>query len=101
MRPADSTTERERNGRGDAGLGPVFGTTSKQVGLAPLGVEMVREVTRHARIPVIGIAGINPENASEVISAGADGVAVISYICCAGDVTAAAADIARSIGIAL
>jgi thiamine-phosphate pyrophosphorylase len=40
---------------------------------------------------LVGIGGITPDNVSEVIRAGADGVAVISAVCAAADPQAAAA----------
>ncbi|MEO5930013.1 MAG: thiamine phosphate synthase [Candidatus Kapaibacterium sp.] len=72
------------------GLGPIFGTSSKIVPIAPLGLAVVREVTAASPIPVIGIAGIDAGNARDVIAAGAYGVAVIGAVCGADDVTAAA-----------
>ena len=36
-------------------------------------------------VPLVGIGGITPDNASAVLEAGADGVAVISAVCAAAD----------------
>ncbi|MCY3930900.1 MAG: thiamine phosphate synthase [Acidobacteria bacterium] len=65
-------------------IGPVFGTTTKErpdpvVGLA--GVAEAREVTSK---PLIGIGGIDAEDAPRVIEAGADAVAVVSALDPAG-----------------
>jgi thiamine-phosphate pyrophosphorylase len=78
-----------------AGLGPVYRTASKNPGDPPLGPDglhrLIGEVRRHhPRMPVCGIAGIDSTNASAVILAGSDGVAVISDIFRADDVAAAA-----------
>lgn len=71
------------------GMGPVFATISKSDAKAPAGVREIIEVTRkYPRVPVIGIGGITSENASEVWQAGAAGVAVISAIAQARDVSA-------------
>ena len=78
-----------------AGLGPVFETASKDPGDPPLGpaglARLISEVRAvHPGLPVCGIAGIDAGNAAAVIEAGADGVAVISDLFMAEDVTAAA-----------
>ena len=72
------------------GLGPIFRTSSKQVPVEPLGLDIVRQVAEVARIPVIGIAGITHENLSDVLRAGAFGVAVIGAVSQASDPEAAA-----------
>jgi thiamine-phosphate pyrophosphorylase len=48
---------------------------------------------QNVSVPVIAIGGINRENIGEVIAAGADGVAVISAVVGAADITAAARDL--------
>jgi len=78
-----------------AGLGPIFGTSSKQLGIEPLGLDVVQEVCVEAPIPVIAIAGITADNVPDVMAAGAYGVAVIGAVCCADDVRAAAERIAE------
>lgn len=71
-------------------LGPVFPTPSKQGLVEALGIEKFSAITAAAKIPVIGIGGIKPENARQVISAGARGLAAISALCAADDPAAAA-----------
>jgi thiamine-phosphate pyrophosphorylase len=90
VRNVEHLREAVRLGADYVGLGPIFGTTSKHVSLAPLGLDVVREVASASRIPVIGIAGITVANAAAVVAAGAYGVAVIGAVCAAEDVTAAA-----------
>jgi thiamine-phosphate pyrophosphorylase len=77
-----------------AGLGPVFRTASKDPGDPPLGpnglVRLIGEVKDLLPgLPLVGIAGIDHENAPAVIAAGADGVAAISDIFMADDPEAA------------
>lgn len=70
---------------------PIFTTPSK-VGLAPtLGIEGLSEIRRHVGLPIIALGGIDPSNASDVIRAGADGIAVIRAILAADDPATAAA----------
>jgi len=60
-------------------------------GQAPAGTDLMRRISCNCRLPLIGIGGITPENASEVIEAGGSGVAVITNILAAPDPEAAAA----------
>jgi len=69
--------------------GHVFDSRSKP-GLAPRGSALVREIARACPIPVIAIGGIMPERVSELLDAGAWGVAIISGILAADDPEAAA-----------
>jgi thiamine-phosphate pyrophosphorylase len=65
------------------GVGAIYATDSKadiddeeyDIGLDP-----VREIDAAVDLPFVGIGGVTPENAPEVVAAGADGVAVISAI---------------------
>ena len=66
-------------------IGGVYATTSKDNTKTPIGLAGLREIVRtvHARksgFPICAIAGINGDNAPDVIAAGADGVAVISAL---------------------
>jgi thiamine-phosphate pyrophosphorylase len=89
-----------------AGIGGVYGTTSKQTKNSPIGlVGMARVIEalhrRNPDFPTCGIAGINAANAAPVIEAGADGVSVISALSLAPDPRAAAAELLRIVDAAL
>jgi thiamine-phosphate pyrophosphorylase len=76
-------------------IGGVYGTTSKDDAVAPIGIEGLRDVVRTIRVrapkfPICAIAGINESNAADVIAAGADGAAVISALSLAPDPAKAA-----------
>ncbi len=61
-----------------AGVGPVFGTRSKDTGLPPLGVRGLKNMVKYVSRPVLAIGNINPDNAADALKAGAAGVAVLS-----------------------
>ncbi len=69
-------------------VGSMFATATKP-DFQLVGPELVRRVRPETALPLIGIGGITPENAGEVIHAGGDGVAVISAVCSAADPAAA------------
>ncbi|NOZ20962.1 MAG: thiamine phosphate synthase [Planctomycetes bacterium] len=60
--------------------GPLFETPSKKGRLEPVGREGLRELKRTASIPVTAVGGIDEERAAAVVTAGADGIAVISAV---------------------
>ncbi|MCD8510902.1 MAG: thiamine phosphate synthase [Bacillus sp. (in: Bacteria)] len=57
--------------------GHIFPTQSKP-GLSPRGIGNLEKVARAVSIPVIAIGGIKPENAGQVMDAGAGGIAIMS-----------------------
>ena len=71
--------DAEKGGAGYIGFGPVFHTTTKDAG-SPKGVEMLREIKRNLRIPVVAIGGITFDNLRIVLETGVDAVAVASAI---------------------
>jgi thiamine-phosphate pyrophosphorylase len=75
------------------GFGPVFGTTTKETGYAPRGLEGLREIRRAVGVPIVAIGGIDERRARGVLEAGADAVAMISALA-AEDVAAAVRRIA-------
>jgi thiamine-phosphate pyrophosphorylase len=58
-------------------VGSIFPTTTK--------ADLIRRIRPEGSVPLVGIGGITPDNASAVLGAGADGVAVISAVCAAAD----------------
>ena len=65
-------------------VGSIFPTTTK-AGFQLVGTDLIRRVRPEVSVPLIGIGGITADNASAVLGAGADGVAVISAVCAAAD----------------
>jgi thiamine-phosphate pyrophosphorylase len=89
-----------------AGIGGIYGTTSKQTTASPIGIAGMARVIEalHRRKPgflTCGIAGINAANAAPVIEAGADGVSVISALSLAKDPKAATQELLRVVEVAL
>jgi thiamine-phosphate pyrophosphorylase len=66
-------------------IGPVFATRSKSAPDPVVGLHGVAAARAATALPLVAIGGITRANASEVIAAGADGVAVISAIMTAAD----------------
>ena len=100
------TVEHAREGLGSAdhaGLGPVFGSASKDNTDPELGIEGLRRLIGEmdGAFPTCAISGIDHTNAAAVIAAGADGVAVISDIFMADEVEAATRRLRRVVDAAL
>ena len=87
------------------GVGGIYVTTSKNSPNPPIGVSGFRDIADalRARDPnacIAGIAGVDHDNAADVIAAGADGVAVISCLFMADDVAAATRALAERVAAA-
>jgi thiamine-phosphate pyrophosphorylase len=88
------------------GIGGVFATTSKDNPDPPIGVAGLARIAgvfrrRAPKLPLCAIAGIDAGNAASAITAGADGVAVISALSLAPDPTVAARDLRATVDAAL
>jgi thiamine-phosphate pyrophosphorylase len=66
-------------------FGPVFATPSKMAYGPPQGLSQLAAVVRQTTIPVLAIGGIEPANVSQVMQAGAYGVAMIRAVLGAPD----------------
>ena len=89
--------EAEKGGADYLGVSPIYATPTKTDTAPPLGLEGLREIRRAVRLPLVGIGGLNPGNAAEVIRSGADGVAVVSAIVAADDPQTAADELKQII----
>jgi thiamine-phosphate pyrophosphorylase len=84
----------QRAGANYVAFGSFFPSTVKPGAMrAPL--ELLSEAKRTLSVPVVAIGGITLENASQLVAAGADAVAVISALFAAPDVSAAARGFGR------
>ncbi len=86
----DDALRAEQEGADYIGISPVFSTPTKTDIAPPLGLEGVRQIRALVDIPLVGIGGINSDNAESVLAAGADGIAVVSAIVSAADPAGAA-----------
>jgi thiamine-phosphate pyrophosphorylase len=81
------------------GVGPVYEARATKTDAGPpTGLPLIREIVAFSTVPIVGIGGITAENAGAVIAAGAAGVAVISAVGLAPDVSAATRSLAQSVG---
>lgn len=81
----EEAVEAENAGADYLGVGPIFETPSKADALAPIGYEVIREIRKAVKTPLVAIGGINTLNVDQVILAGADGIAVIAALALAED----------------
>ncbi len=62
------------------GFGPIFKTPTKPSSIVPLGIAAIADIKREVALPLYAIGGIQFSHLSEIMAAGADGVAVISGV---------------------
>jgi thiamine-phosphate pyrophosphorylase len=72
-------TKAQAEGADYIAVGSIFPTTTKK-GATVVGVDMLKELKRTVSVPLVAIGGINQNNIGEVVSAGADAIAVISAV---------------------
>ena len=78
------------------GTGPFYPTLTKP-DKAVLGAEKFKDLITKAPVPVVGIGGITPQNAHAVMTAWADGVAMMRAVTAAEDITQATRDFVRAV----
>lgn len=61
------------------GVGSIFPTTTKK-NVKVCGLQFLRKIREKTKKPLIGIGGISQENFTDVLKAGADGIALISAV---------------------
>lgn len=93
----EAAAEAERAGADYVQLGTIYATESKP-DAEPAGPDLVRKVAGPLGIPVLGVGGVQPQNAAEVIEAGAAGASFISAILGAADPQAATRQLAEAMG---
>lgn len=86
VRNAAGARAAKEAGADYVGVGPVFGTTTKQVPAPVLGLEGFAAVVRDSPLPVVGIGGVGLANIAQVAGAGAHGAAVVSDALLAEDI---------------
>ena len=87
----------EADGADYVAVSPVFSTASKYDAGDGHGLDTARAICDAVSVPVVGIGGLNKDNIPEVISAGIDGIAVISAVVSQEDISASAAELSAII----
>jgi thiamine-phosphate pyrophosphorylase len=72
------------------GVSPIYPTPTKTDAAPPWGLAGLRQVRAMTRLPLVAIGGIHLPEAQAVLQAGADGLALVSALCSAGDPRSAA-----------
>ncbi len=85
----EEALDAEKFGADYIGFGPVFDTSSKSDAPSGIGLELLKEVCKKVKIPVVAIGGINESNTESVLKAGAEGLAVISVVVAKEDIKSA------------
>jgi len=89
----------ELEGADYLGVGPIFPTSSKENLRSLLGLDGLKAIRKKVNIPILAVGGINKQNAGQIIDSGADGIAVISAILGAKDISRATQELLSSIDI--
>ncbi len=98
-RTPDDARRAADDGASYVGVGPVFGSTTKTVGLPePIGPAGIAAVAAAVDLPVIAISGITVEHVPALLDAGAHGVAVIAAVYGAPSPGEAAAHLLAALG---
>ena len=79
------------------GISPVFKTNTKKDTVTEWGLEGITTIRQLTQKPLVAIGNIHQKNAKEVISAGADCIAVVSAICRADNPQRAAYELKNEI----
>ncbi len=82
------------------GISPVFSTPTKTDTAPALGIEGIHRIQKLTPHRMVGIGGINQSNLHKIIHAGAEGVALVSAICSAPDITLSARELKQLIILA-
>ncbi|GAC1344789.1 MAG: thiamine phosphate synthase [Ktedonobacteraceae bacterium] len=82
------------------GVGPIFPSLGKADAGPSTGVQLLTELTGHSATLLVAIGGITAENAMETVRAGACGVAVITAVVNAEDISAASRQLRIAVDMA-
>jgi len=97
----DEALEAEAHGADYLGVGPIYEARGTKFDAGkPIGLNLLQNIRHRCNTPVIAIGGIQSKNVEDVINAGATGIAVISAVVSAPDITAAVRDLKEQIMVA-
>ncbi len=71
------------------GVGPIYPTSTKADAGGAVGLSLLQEISSFSSIPLVAIGGITRDNTPAVLRTGASGIAVITAVVNAEDITVA------------
>ncbi|MBE9504085.1 MAG: thiamine phosphate synthase [Proteobacteria bacterium] len=83
---AEDAARAEEEGADFITFSPIYDTPSKAAYGKPQGIERLKTVCNRVDLPIFALGGIKVGNISDVMSAGANGAAIISALMAADDV---------------
>ncbi len=89
----DEALQAQDAGASYVNIGPIFGTRTKQLPMAPLGPEALDTIAPRLHIPWTTMGGIKAHNIHEVVTRGATHIAVVTAVTAAKDVRSAAMEL--------
>ena len=92
VRTVEQAKQAEADGADYLGVGAVFSTSTKTDAKA-VSFDEVRAICQAVSIPVCAIGGINKSNVKQLTGLGLDGIAVVSAIFAAEDITQASREL--------
>ncbi|AEY66518.1 thiamine phosphate synthase [Clostridium sp. BNL1100] len=81
----EKAIEAQRDGADYIGVGALFSTSTK-TDAKSVSKETLMKILKEVSIPIVGIGGINAQNAVELKNTGIDGIAVVSAIIAQKDI---------------
>lgn len=94
----ESALAAEREGADFITFGPVYSTLSKAEYGHPQGIDRLAKVAAGVKLPVFAIGGIAPERAKECLKHGAFGVAAISAVMLAHNISGIVGEFKEALG---
>ncbi len=88
----EAAVKAQQDGADYIGVGALYSTNTK-TDAGVIAREQLIEVRKAVDIPVVGIGGINRQNAGELVTTGIDGIAVVSAIISQKDIYGAAKEL--------
>ncbi len=99
VKTLSQATKAQAEGADYIAVGSIFPTATKKEATV-VGIDMLKELKRTVFTPLVAIGGINQNNIAEVVSAGADAVAVISAVLSEKDVKKAVQKLVANMNLA-
>jgi len=79
VRAPEQAATTQLDGADYIAVGAIYPTTSKE-DVEVIGLDKLYQIRQAVTLPLVAVGGINQDNATEVVAAGADAVAVISAV---------------------